>query len=234
MEKEFFDLLGLGVPFYLAAATYAVFSWLDNNASDEATKVISSWLHGRSRNKPDLGNLIISAFDRVYTSPLLTFRAFGRSAAISLISWLLVIFVPRSFSLFGWWNATWEFYKLFFPQFVANILAIVVTDYLSLLFVRRFLNFARTNPIAASVSSSAVGLTVVGLGIVIFSFISNVAYSIDVYGTVNIVDVIIAQRLLLGDAHPLKAIGVLATIIVFGSAMLVKEAWALLGYVEGG
>jgi hypothetical protein len=31
-----------------------------------------------------------------------------------------------------------------------------------------------------------------------------------------------------GDAHPLKAIGIVATVIVFGSAMLVKEGWALL------
>ena len=31
-----------------------------------------------------------------------------------------------------------------------------------------------------------------------------------------------------GDAHPLKAIGIVATIIVFGSAMLVKEAWTIL------
>jgi hypothetical protein len=37
-----------------------------------------------------------------------------------------------------------------------------------------------------------------------------------------------------GDAHPLKAIGVVATIIVFGSAMLVKEGWALLGFLESG
>jgi hypothetical protein len=29
-------------------------------------------------------------------------------------------------------------------------------------------------------------------------------------------------------AHPLKAIGIVATIIVFGSAMLVKEAWTVL------
>ena len=35
-----------------------------------------------------------------------------------------------------------------------------------------------------------------------------------------------------GDAHPLKAIGIVATIIVFGSAMLVKEAWALLSVLE--
>jgi hypothetical protein len=31
-----------------------------------------------------------------------------------------------------------------------------------------------------------------------------------------------------GDAHPLKAIGGVATIIVFGSAMLVKEGSAVL------
>jgi hypothetical protein len=35
-----------------------------------------------------------------------------------------------------------------------------------------------------------------------------------------------------GDAHPLKAIGVVATIIVFASAMMVKEGWALLGVLE--
>jgi hypothetical protein len=36
-----------------------------------------------------------------------------------------------------------------------------------------------------------------------------------------------------GDAHPLKAIGIVATIIVFGSAVLVKEGWVLLGVLEG-
>jgi len=35
-----------------------------------------------------------------------------------------------------------------------------------------------------------------------------------------------------GDAHPLKAVGIVATIIVFGSAMLVKEGWALLSVLE--
>jgi hypothetical protein len=89
MEDKLFALLGLGVPFYLAAATYTIFSWLDSNASDEAANVISSWLHGRSQNMPDLGNLIISAFDRIYTSPLLSLRAFVRSAVISLAIWVL-------------------------------------------------------------------------------------------------------------------------------------------------
>jgi hypothetical protein len=104
MEEKLFELVGLGVPFYLAAATYAVFSWLDSNASDEATKVVSSWLHGRSHNKPDLGNLIINAFERIYTSPLLSFRAFRRSAAISAIIWLLVFFVPWLVDLAKHWS----------------------------------------------------------------------------------------------------------------------------------
>ena len=62
MEDKLFTLLGLGVPFYLGAATYSVFAWLDNNASDEVTQVISSWLNG-FHHKPDLGNLIINAFE---------------------------------------------------------------------------------------------------------------------------------------------------------------------------
>src|ERR1700735_1109833 len=99
MEDKLFTLLGLGVPFYLGAATYAVFSWLDSNASDDATKVISSWLHGRSQNKPDLGNLIVNIFDRIYTSPVLSFRAFRRSALISSITWFAIILVPILYNI---------------------------------------------------------------------------------------------------------------------------------------
>ena len=51
MEDKLFTLLGLGVPFYLGAATYSVFAWLDNNASDEVTQVISSWLNGSTTNR---------------------------------------------------------------------------------------------------------------------------------------------------------------------------------------
>jgi hypothetical protein len=296
MEKEFFELLGLGVPFYIAAATYAVFSWLDNNASDDATNVISSWLHGRSQHKPDLGNVIINAFDRVYTSPLLSFRAFRRSAAISSIIWSLVFLVPwlvRSFSnwsegdlsdIFGT-----EFVTGFaIPIFVNSLGIVMLTDYVSLLFVRRFLNAAQKRPIAASLLSSAVGLVVVAIGSFVFSFffvtifyyilggalhkggaivritkLLNLAWwqSVNIqpvsFGlvpafiihlwlplfalsslTVQLVFWVFravewAQWFLKqGDAHPLKVIGFVATIIVFGSAMLVKEGWALLSVLE--
>jgi hypothetical protein len=290
MEKEFFDLLGLGVPFYLAAATYGVFAWLDSNASDEATKVISSWLHGRSHNEPDLGNLIINAFDRVYTSPLFTYRAFERSAAISTIIWIPVTLLPVAlFNMIILFNhpdlqanstpGLFSSPRDLITALIVLLYVTVLSDYVSLPFVRRFLSLARTSPIRASVMSSIVGLVVVTICFLICLFVeAAVVYRTNlgafIPDTLNMlfeptfwVTVIKVMRsafvihLLLplfalssvvvrlvfwifrvvewaqwflkqGDAHPLKAIGMVATIIVFGSAMLVKEGWALLSVLE--
>src|ERR1700721_553738 len=164
MEDKIFPLLGLGVPFYLAAATYAVFAWLDNNASDEVTQIISSWLHGRSQNKPDLGNLIIQAFDRIYTSPLFSLRAFCRSAAISTVVWLLLFFVP--------WAAldfTVQRPAILLKEFGLIWFFIVLSDYMSLFFVRFFLIWARTWPVITSVLSSYIGIAaVIGGSLLLF------------------------------------------------------------------
>ena len=287
MEKEFFDLLGLGVPFYLGAATYAVFSWLDSNASDEATQVISSWLHGRSRNKPDLGNLIISAFDRIYTSPLLTFRAFGRSAVISTIIWFFAFFLPWLAEFIRNWNPSqfpaeiemnYTRILAFEQGFVLS--TFIVADYVSVLFVRQFLEMARRHPIRASVISSILGTSIVAISFLVIMVMSLVSMdSVDpsikmllsdtlINLVINMIQTLLPRlpfvmrpafiihlwlplfalsslvvRLIYlifravewaqwflkeGDAHPFKAIGIVATIIVFGSAMLIKEAWTVL------
>lgn len=158
------------------------------------------------------------------------------------------------------------------------LFTIVLSDYLSLLFVRRFLNVAITHPIRASITSSIVGVVVVIVSYcVIFTLFLAVSFWFSSYGDVLIklpptqtYEVLgalgssmyiataafiihlwlplfalssLAVRLMFpmfravekaqwflkqGDAHPLKAIGIVATIIVFGSAMLVKEAWTVL------
>jgi hypothetical protein len=288
MEDRAFELLGLGVPFYLAAATYAVFAWLDNNASDDATKIVSLWLHGRSKNKPDLGNLIINTFDRIYTSPLLTFRAFGRSAIISIITWIVVFFVPWLARTYPFEPSTIGNPKALFAQFLAIIFIIVLSDYTSLLFVRHFLRSARSYPIRASIISSIIGLVLVAASFVISAVITFTVFPkltswfqfaiydlplaiilavyiiftdfgefvttmlpaliIHLWLPLFVLSSLLVKLLYLvfravekaqwflkqGDAHPLKAIGIVATIIVFGSAVLVKEAWALLGFWEGG
>jgi hypothetical protein len=286
MEEKLFDLLGLGVPFYLAAATYGVFAWLDSIASDEATKVISSWLHGRSQHKPDLGNVIINAFDRVYTSPLLSFRAFRRSAAISAIIWLLLYFVPWAGRLYAssQYNPIPFVLPMIFQGLILSLFGIVASDYVSLLFVRKFLILARMYPIFASIASCVVGVLVVVVSFIAFLIIGDIITFFTIPWFRQImnwnIDVVIGilylafsklflslmspalvihlwlplfalstliARLIFwifravewaqwflkqGDAHPLKAIGMVATIIVFGSAMLVKEGWALLSVLE--
>jgi hypothetical protein len=278
--EELFKLIGLGVPFYLGAATYAVFAWLDSNASDEATKVISSWLHGRSHNKPDLGNLILNAFDRVYTSPLLSLRAFRRSAAISSIVWVLVFGVVTFLRLVSHFEIEARLIttrniliSVVIIDLIITLFYIIVVDYLSLFFVRRFLIWARIRPMSASILSSIIGAMVViggsqilGSATLLLGTAIPWDYSLgpdpmDSHATASILNFIIVPALIIhlwlplfalssllvkllylmfravewaqwflkqGDGHPLKAIGIVATIIVFGSAMLVKEGWALL------
>jgi len=133
MEDKLFELVGLAVPFYLAAATYGVFFWLDSNASDEATQVISLWLRGHSHNKPDLGNLIINAFDQIYTSPLLSFQAFRRSAAISTIIWLIVFFGPSVGYTVNYYIVHWNDLILGYPP--SESIPILIALSLGLLFV---------------------------------------------------------------------------------------------------
>ena len=291
MEDKLFDLLGLGVPFYLSAATYAVFAWLDSNASDEATKVISSWLHGHSQDKPDLGNLIISAFDRIYTSPLFSFRAFRRSAFISTMIFFLMILVPWFVGFAEIWDTPLlrqfrqtniHYYSITIIEFSAFLFITILIDYISLLIVRKFLVLARCSPIGATIMSSVIGFIVLIVSFVSIIYVIVIgSFWIDypsvqmprLYSLFQAFKPVILQLFFLfmrpafiihlwlplfalsslvvklifwsfravewaqwflkqGDAHPLKAIGIVATTIVFGSAMLVKEGWALLSVLE--
>jgi hypothetical protein len=163
------------------------------------------------------------------------------------------------------------------------ILAVIVlTDYVSLLFVRRFLVLARTYPISASLISSIIGLfvvtgsytvvilmieveipywlnptlverfgprigdifnlSVVDLLLPLFFLFMRPAFIIHLWMPLFALSLLVARLMFWifravewaqwflkqGDAHPLKAIGIVATIIVFGSAMVVKEAWTVL------
>jgi hypothetical protein len=246
--EELFKRIGLGVPFCLGAATYCIFWWLDSNASDEATKVISSWLHGRSHNKPDLGNLIINTFDRIYTSPLLTFRAFRRSALIYTVMFVLI-------SLSSWWYVPHDELRLgdFVLDVVCGLPLFIALYFCYLILVRRLLIISRDSPISFSIRYLLSTVIAIVLGAWLVRDISlprvNVVIAVatplilQLWFPLFVLSSLVARLvfwifravewaqwfLKQGDAHPFKTIGVIATIIVFGSAILVKEGWALLG-----
>lgn len=289
MEKVL-ETLGLGIPFYLAAVTYGGFRWLDANASDEATRIISLWLQGRSRRKVDLGNTILSAFDRLYTAPLLTTKAFFRSATISLCIWLMVFIVPLFIP-----NLRHLIKDSHLPLFVILVLVptvliqslsiVIISDYASLFLVRYFLNLAKHHPIVAVVASSFAGILVVSSMIVIMMLIPEIAMDNAVSGSftsgprgpgydkliqffeyfvsyagdisagtglsawiiylwlplfilasmgVRLVFVFLhavewAQWFLRqGDLHPLQAVGLVATVLVFVGTIAAREGWLIV------
>jgi hypothetical protein len=207
------------------------------------------------------------------------------------IIWLLVIFVPQMSNFRSGLEKLGPSSVAII--FVVYLIVVVLSDYISLPFVRYSLKLAKTKPISASVISSVIGLIVVTIGFFILYFIGVItinwispvypkvkqfnmqavvvlvvrlfynlfhkpefdsslianmrpAFIIHLWLPLFALSTLIARLvfwifravewaqwfLKQGDAHPLKAIGIVATIIVFGSAMLVKEGWALLGVLE--
>jgi hypothetical protein len=102
MPFKAYEALGLGIPFMLAAAAYGFFNWLDKNASAQARRAISEWFRGEAYEKINLSAAIVAAFDKLYTVPLLRFRAFRRSIVVSII-----VYLSSSFIMFMT-NASWR------------------------------------------------------------------------------------------------------------------------------
>jgi hypothetical protein len=95
------ELFGFATPFIYAAATFRFFHYLDKKVSDEATAAISGWLRPKEYEKAAVAHAIVEIFDRVYTRPLLGWRALLRSAAITIIIFLAFFY---EFGLFQWFS----------------------------------------------------------------------------------------------------------------------------------
>jgi hypothetical protein len=134
---EILELLGFTTPFVYAVATYGFFHWLDKEASGPAKKAISGWLEPKEYDKAAVQAAILEIFDRVYTKPLLGWRAFFRSALITLVVTAVCIF---------------EFGNLFtIPAYliesplvigtilISSILTNIFADYCALFIIRRML-----------------------------------------------------------------------------------------------
>jgi hypothetical protein len=163
---EVAKLLGLGAPVAAAGAIYWLFSFLDKKASDEANNVLSSWMRGESYKKIDLGNAVLSAFDHLYSAPLFRWKAFRRSAMLSLCAGLIY---------FGFWLYEIMNAPISKPEFAvgfASGLALVVpiliiADYFSLYVIRACLNVARKSALLSILISLIFGLFAIFVVIVI-------------------------------------------------------------------
>jgi hypothetical protein len=158
---EVLKLLGFTTPFVYAAATYGVFRYLDRRASGAAKAAVSGWLQSAPTNTDDLGNALLEMFNRIYTSRLLSVRAFGRSAFFTfLISAVLIYEMSPTESVL---------LELRFSQYVivTTLVANILSDYVSLFVVKSTLAHGKRTPVIALVRGVTAGMgVVVGFAII--------------------------------------------------------------------
>src|ERR1700719_2764851 len=82
LEKAF-GALGLAAEFTPAAAIYLIFLLLDRKSSDQAREAISTWTRGEQYRGRALQAPMVALFDRIYSYPLFSFKAFARSVLIT-------------------------------------------------------------------------------------------------------------------------------------------------------
>jgi hypothetical protein len=169
--------LGFFTPFVYAAATFWFFHYLDKQASAQAKKAISGWFKPLQYDRAAVAAAIVELFDRLYTRPLLGWRAVLRSAVFTL--------VVTGIFLFEFISGQSEFHlvirideggvlrtqvdQIIATNYAGTLLTNTISDYISLFIVRRYLMVGENRPLIALVSGPLFGMSVV----VIFVFVRN-------------------------------------------------------------
>jgi hypothetical protein len=164
--SEVLKLMGLTTPFVYAAAAYGFFHYLDKKASGPAKKAISGWLQPKEYDKTAVANAMVELFDRLYTTPLLGWRAFRRSALFTLCMSLIFLYEFSRISeeeLIGFLRSG----GLVWIIPISNLLVNILSDYGGLFIIKRFLILGGRRPIIASLLGPLVGITIVFLAFVI-------------------------------------------------------------------
>jgi hypothetical protein len=89
---EVLKQLGFATPFIYVAGTYGFFHYLDKKASAQAKKAISGWFKPLEYDRATVAAAILELFDRLYTRPLLGWRAVLRSAVFTTIVATIVMY----------------------------------------------------------------------------------------------------------------------------------------------
>lgn len=122
-------------PLYWAAVTVWVFFWLDAKAKPEIKNAISRWVNDALSSPLDIRTAIVGSFDTFYTYPLLRIRALFRSfiwTVVCNVLFLIYVWLYYGHLAFDRTLGTFSHTIVIIGQFV-------LSDYLSLFFVRRCL-----------------------------------------------------------------------------------------------
>jgi hypothetical protein len=160
---KIFEYFGVATPFMYAAGAYGFFAWLDANLSDNAKAELARAAQLRMVPNDQAASALVEVFDRIYTSPLLHWRAAWRSLLFTLI--LTAIFayeVSGSEAIQDLKTSVDQHVemKLYAVAFAAN----AASDYLSLFLIRPWLARFGRRPVFAMLSATLLAILVVVLG----------------------------------------------------------------------
>ena len=173
---ELLKLLGLGSPVAYATGTYALFHWLDVNASDEAKIELTRLIQTKDYDRVKISAAIVATFDRVYTHPLLAWRALFRSAGITIIVtalFVMEVFIYRPVFLTILLDYVPRVMTI--NLLVASLITNIGTDYICLFVIRTWLVAAARRPIMALLVSFVIGVGIV-YGSIIFRVLGLIIF----------------------------------------------------------
>jgi hypothetical protein len=152
MFEQALDKLGLATPFIYAAGTYCFFHYLDTQASAQARAAISGWFKPLEYDRAAVAAAVVEIFDRLFTRPLLGWRAALRSALFTIV--VTAIFAYEILSI--------QYVDPPPLQSIAGLLLTnIVSDYISLFIVRKLLVVGGKRPMVALVIGPLAGMFVV-------------------------------------------------------------------------
>lgn len=165
--EELLKLLGFTTPLIYATAAYGFFHCLDDNASDEAMAALARTMSFKDYKREQIASALVEVFDRIYTHPLLRWRAFFRSLLLTTVVSAIFMFevrppgigfkesTPGNWLIWHWkWLAT-------IVDFAPLMLFNVLSDYLSLFVIRPSLARSGTKPVTSLVLGAVSGFAIV-------------------------------------------------------------------------
>jgi hypothetical protein len=145
-------------PFIYATAVFGFFAYLDKESSDPAREAIASWFKPFKDDKSTATNAVVELFDLIYTRPLLGWRAFLRSSLISVVLAFVFLYeVSDSISEIVGELSDQSFVVALIGSFIFNILS----DYVSLFVIRRWLFMARERTVLALLMAPMLGVAAI-------------------------------------------------------------------------
>jgi len=175
-------------PFIYAGMAYGLFHWLDENASDEAKAALARTMRFKDYMNEQVASALVEVFDRIYTYPLLRWRAFCRSLLFTTVVSAIFLFEvlrPAVMRINQDIGTNWA---LWLVIFLALLLFNAFSDYLSLFVIRPLLVRSGTKPViglalgamsgtAIVIASNALRIALVsGHGVFVVSLIEFVQF----------------------------------------------------------